>query len=86
MTIHLTRESDLAEQLDKPVDWIAKRRRRDRWPHVRLGRFDVRYTDTQIEEIVAQYVVAPKVPEASAAGLADGLTKRGAARNPGRSQ
>lgn len=77
MTVHLTRESDLAEQLDKPVDWVAFHRCRDHWPHINLGRFDKRYTDQQIAQILAMYEVAPKAKaEATALDLAAGLTKR----------
>ncbi|WP_459982631.1 hypothetical protein [Nocardioides sp. AN3] len=81
MALNLTREADLAAELGWTAEKIANRRRRHRWPHVRLGRFDVRYTDAQIEEIVARYVVAPpKAAPTSMVGLADGLTARGKRR------
>lgn len=77
MTLHLIHESDLAEILDKPIEWVASHRRKDHWPHINFGRFDKRYTDQQIAQILAMYEVAPKTKvEATALDIAAGLTKR----------
>ncbi|HET7386115.1 MAG TPA: hypothetical protein VFJ19_05545 [Nocardioidaceae bacterium] len=58
--MRLTPEPDLAEQFGVTEDRLRKLRLKHRWPHVRLSRFDVRYTDAQVEQIVAQMTVAPK--------------------------
>jgi hypothetical protein len=75
--MRLTDETALAEQFGIPVEKVAELRRRHRWPHVRLGRFDVRYTDEQIAEIVARHTSAPK---ATAVPATSGQTARSAAR------
>lgn len=36
---------------------VAEMRRRRHWPHVRLTRFDVRYTEAQVEQIIASLEV-----------------------------
>lgn len=59
MSLHLTTEADFADMLGKPEAWVAERRRRKGWPHVRLGRFDIRYTDRHIEQIIAECEVKP---------------------------
>jgi hypothetical protein len=77
MTVHLTRESELAKMLDKPAQWVALHRRKDHWPHIDLGRFDKRYTPQQIAQIIAMYEVTPAANKPTVElDLADGLTKR----------
>ena len=50
----LTTEAELAaDVLRIPAAKAAELRRVKKWPHVRLGRFDVRYTDDQVAQIVA---------------------------------
>lgn len=78
MTHRLTTEADLAEGFGLTAEKIAELRRRHKWPHVRLGRFDVRYTDEQVAAIIAQETVKPQ--KASVAGLA-GQTTRSARRS-----
>ncbi|WP_310962104.1 hypothetical protein [Nocardioides terrisoli] len=77
--MRLTTEADLAEQFGLSVEKLRELRRRHRWPHVRLGRFDVRFTDAQVEQIVAQH---SQTPEAAIAGpvKVPGQTARSAAR------
>lgn len=74
----LTTEAALAEDFDLTSEKVAELRRRHRWPHVRLGRFDVRYTDEQVAAIVAMETV--KVAPAKVPGLA-GQTARSAGRS-----
>lgn len=77
-SVKLTTETALAAMLDKSEEWVAERRRRKGWPHVRLSRFDVRYTDRQIEQIIAWHTVTPAAnPPRSPV---PGQTKRSAAR------
>ncbi len=73
----LTREQELAAQWDLPVDQFRILRRRHGWAHVKLSRQDIRYTDAQIEHIVAQMTVIGKPKKAAADS---GLTDRSAAR------
>ena len=48
----LTREPDLAAEWDLSVEQFRLLRRRHGWAHVRFSRQDIRYTQTQIEQIV----------------------------------
>lgn len=77
--MNLTTEAQLAaEILSLSETKVADLRRRHRWPHVRLGRFDVRYTDEQVAAIVAMETVKPKAE--TKVGLA-GQTARSARRS-----
>lgn len=79
--MNLTTEPQLAEQFGLTVEKVAELRRRHRWPHVRLGRFDIRYTDAQVEQIVAMHSEAPKRTSAIKGGGIPGQTARSAARS-----
>lgn len=71
-------EHDLAELLTIEPAKAAELRRRNNWPHVRLGRFDVRYTDSQVEQIIASQSVTAKRDDI--AKLASGQSSRSAAK------
>lgn len=47
--------------VEKAVEKCAKLRNEKQWPHVRFGRFDVRYTDEQVAQIVRLHSAAPTV-------------------------
>lgn len=49
--------ADLAERLQIPLSTVVEMRKREGWPHHRFGKH-VRFTDEQIEEIVARHKVA----------------------------
>lgn len=56
----------------------AELRRKHKWPHVRLGRFKVRYTEDQVAAIVAMQTTKPKAePVVSLSGQ----TKRSRGRS-----
>jgi len=55
----LTTEANLAEQFGLTVEKCAELRRRHGWPHVRLTRFDIRYTPEQVQQILAMQTVRP---------------------------
>ena len=55
----LTTEADLAERFGIGPEEAATLRQKQKWPHVRLSRFKVRYTDEQIEQIIAARSVSP---------------------------
>lgn len=75
--MRLTTEAELArEVLRIAEDKAADLRRTKKWPHVRLGRFDIRYTDAQIEQVVAIQSAA----KVKAAVVASGQTDRSKAR------
>lgn len=74
--MNLTRDTDLADQFGITVAKLHELRKRNGWPHVRLGRFDIRFTDQQVEQIVAAQSVEPVKSRADDAGL----TQRSAAR------
>jgi hypothetical protein len=74
--MNLTTDAALAEQFGITLTKLHELRKRNHWPHVRLGRFDIRFTDQQVEQIVAAQSVTPeqgKQPES-------GLTQRSASR------
>jgi len=75
-------EAQLAELLQVTPERAAELRRRHRWPHLRLGRFDIRYTDAQVEQIVELMTskAAAERPAERVASL-DGQTKRSARRS-----
>lgn len=73
----LTSEADLAAQFGISEAKASELRRRHNWPHVRLGRFHIRYTPEQVAAIVAMETVKPK--SAKTTGLA-GQTGRSARR------
>lgn len=47
---------DLAERLNLPLSTTVELRKREGWAHIRLGKA-VRFTDAQVEEIVASHIV-----------------------------
>lgn len=77
----LLTESQLAEDFGITEEKAAELRRRHRWPHVRLSRFEVRYTEEQVRLIVAKHSHTPApVGTASATGPITGQSPRSAAR------
>lgn len=72
----LTTEEELAEMFGLEVDKLRVLRVRQSWPHVRLTRFDVRFTEAQIEQIVKARTVAGVKPTTDT-----GLTDRSARRS-----
>lgn len=78
MRISLATEADLANILGGGMtpERVATLRRRNGWPCVRLSRFEIRFTDAQIEEIVSQHSRLSAKPTLRTAGQ----TKRSAAR------
>lgn len=59
----LTAASTLAADWDMTEDELKRRVRRYGWPCVRLSRTDWRFTEQQIEQIVAMQSRAPKPPK-----------------------
>jgi len=58
--MNLTTEADLAADVfHLPEQKVAELRRQHSWPHVRLGRFDIRYTDEQVAAIVEMHTKRP---------------------------
>lgn len=57
--MNLTTAADLAEQFGIPESKFHELRRAKQWPCVRFGRFDIRFTDEQVEQIVAMQSVKP---------------------------
>ncbi|MBO9523145.1 MAG: hypothetical protein J7518_16555 [Nocardioidaceae bacterium] len=69
--MNLTTEAELAENvLHIDPARAADLRRQKGWPHVRLGRFDVRYTDEQVRTIVEMHT---RLPEATTDAKVTGL-------------
>lgn len=71
----MTTEADLAALFKITPERAAELRKRQGWPHVRLTRFDVLYTDAQIAEIVRSRSVGSS---RALVGISNGLTARSA--------
>lgn len=71
-------EEAVAELFGLTPAKVADLRVRQTWPHVRLTRFDVRYTDDQLAEIIRLRSVAG---EKAPSGTGKGLTARSARRS-----
>lgn len=78
----LMSDVELAEQFGITVEKLHDLRVRKNWPCVRLGRFEYRFTETQIEQIVAQHTQAPAKKSAPAKpAVIPGQTPRSKARS-----
>lgn len=73
MSAALRTHSDLAAVLNLPLSTTVELRKREGWPHVRLGKA-VRFTDEQVAQIVASHTVT-ETP--TAAPMFTGQRKRG---------
>lgn len=62
MSALITEAELAADYLRLDVDKVAELRRKHRWAHVRLGRFEVRYTADQVAAIIAQQTRTPSKP------------------------
>lgn len=62
MTVRLTKAADLAAEWDMSETELKRRARRYGWPVVRLSRTDWRFTEQQIEQIVAMQSTAARAP------------------------
>lgn len=76
----LTTDAELADQFGITVAKLHDLRKRNGWPCVRLGRFDVRFTEEQVEQIVAMQTDAPERKPAVHLPAVSGQTARSAAR------
>lgn len=77
----LITETQLADtELQLPLRRVQELRRRHGWPHVRLGRFDVRYTADQVRQIVELHTAASKPAPVAARVSVPGQSKRSASR------
>lgn len=77
--MNLITEAQLADEFGVTVEKVREWRKRHNWPHVRLGRFEVRFTESQVEQIVAMHSQAPKKAESVTVEVA-GQTARSASR------
>lgn len=76
--MNLVSDAELADLFGVDLDRLHELRRRHDWPHVRLGRSEFRFTEAQVEQIVAMHTEMPSKPEPLVATV--GLTARSAAR------
>lgn len=49
--------AELADLFQIPVEELEVLRRRHRWPHVKMGRKNVRFTPEQVDLIIRQHTV-----------------------------
>lgn len=55
----LLTHNDIATRLNMPLSTIVELRKREGWPHYRIGK-SIRFTDAQVEEILAGHLVTPE--------------------------
>jgi hypothetical protein len=75
--VNLTTDTELADLFGIDIEKLHDLRKSQKWPHVKLGRFEYRFTDDQIAEIVERHSIKPK----RLAGVDSGLTERSARRS-----
>lgn len=54
--------AEVAESFQMPKSTLTELCKREGWPHHRLGKA-IRFTEAQVEEILARHLVAPKPKE-----------------------
>lgn len=74
--MNLTTPEDLAAKFGVTVERLHELRKRQSWPHVRLGRFEIRFTDAQVEQIIATNSVTPAKSTAGNSGLTERSARR----------
>lgn len=67
----------LAERLAIDVAKLHRLRVRHGWPHVKISRYDVRFTEQQAEQIIASLIKPQRKPKADDKPK-NGLTNRSA--------
>jgi hypothetical protein len=80
VSIPLTREAEVAADWEMSIDQFRLLRRRHKWAHVEFSRQDIRYTDAQIEQIVADMTRTGATRSRSREAEGSGLTDRSARR------
>lgn len=75
--MNLTTAADLAVEFGIDEKTLHRLRVRNNWPHVKLGRYDVRFTDAQVATILE--IQSAKAAKPKSKGR--GLTSRSAARS-----
>lgn len=76
----LMTEAELAADFGIDEQKAAELRRKHDWPHVRLSRFDVRYTEEQVRQIVDSHSHRASAPAAAPTGPIAGQSAKSAAR------
>lgn len=79
--MNLTTDAQLAEQFGLDLKKFTELRRKHQWPHVRLGRFDIRFTDDQVAQIVEMHSATQKKTAAPQTAALPGQTTRSARRS-----
>lgn len=54
--------ADIAERLGMPLSTVIYLRKREGWPHVRVGKA-VRFTEQMLEEIITSHIVTEEPDE-----------------------
>ena len=75
----LHKAADVAAEWDMTEAELKRRARRNGWPVVKLSRTDWRFTDQQLEQIVAMHTTPARTPEKPPP--ATGQSKLSRARN-----
>lgn len=76
----LLTDADLAARFRLDLTQFHALRKRHGWPCVKLGRFEYRFTEEQVEQIVAMHAIQPERAKPIAVAKPTSLTKRSAAR------
>lgn len=74
-----TTPAELADMLNVTEAKVLEWRRLHGWASIKIGK-TIRFTDSQVEQIIAKHTSAPKRVEGSPAVVIDGQTSRSARR------
>lgn len=80
MSTKLHTPEDVAEMLKLDVETFLALKKRNGWVGVKFGRFNLRFTDAQVADIVAKHTETPQAGIRPTAPL-PGQTARSAARS-----
>ena len=76
----LLTDAQLAEMFEVEVDHLHRLRKRHNWPCVKLGRFDYRFTQGQVEQIIAKHTISSRKSTGAKPLGIEGQTARSASR------
>lgn len=78
MTSTLITAEQLAQMFRIEVKELHTLRRRHKWPYVRMGRNNIRFTQHHVDQIIAQHTETPAVTAAVGTVTLPGQTQRSA--------
>lgn len=81
MSLNLITDAELAAMFQIDVAELNTLRKRHRWPFVRMGRNNIRFTPEHVAQIVAKHTEAPATPASATLSALPDQTRASAARS-----